>query len=336
MRIAVLFAIGLNLVAGGGLALTWFLTRPLPWPLAWPVAATILVMSTAWAFVIAMRRIGAPLSDIVAAAGRVGNGDLTVRLDEEGLPWLRSVAAAFNTMTARLDRQQREREALMADIAHELRTPVAVIQGRVEGMLDGIYPPDEPHVRQVLEETRMLARLVEDLRTSAHAESGTLTLRKETTDLGVLIEDVADAFAPHARSRNLRIDTQLAPDVPMLHLDPHRIREVLVNLVSNALRHSADGGLVEMTCHPQGSGIAIHVMDRGSGIPPADLPRIFERFYKEPGSTGSGLGLTIAKGLVSAHGGTIAAHSRQGGGTVITVVLPTDTETPGLKTRPTY
>jgi signal transduction histidine kinase len=152
--------------------------------------------------------------------------------------------------------------ATIADIAHELRTPVAVMQGRLEGMLDGVYPADEKHMGQVVEQTRMLARLVEDLRTSAHAESGTLSLHREPTDPAMLIEDVAAASHPEADRRGVRI------------------------------------------------------------IPEQDLPHVFERFYKSPDSQGSGLGLSIAKSLAEAHGGTIAAANKPGGGTLVSLVLP--------------
>lgn len=322
VRVALLFAVAINLIAAGVLVLVRVFTSTVPWPHAWPVAATALVVATVGSFVLAMRWIGAPLSDIVAAARRVADGDLSVRVAEDGFPWLRSVASAFNTMTARLQRQQQERQALLADIAHELRTPLAVIQGRAEGMLDGVYPRDELHVRQVLEEARMLGRLVEDLRTSAHAESGTLALRREPTDLGVLIEDAAAAFGPEAGLRTIRVETRVASDLPPMDVDPHRIREVLANLLTNALRHSPDGGVVSVECDLDATAAALRVIDRGPGIPPRDLPRIFDRFYKGPASTGSGLGLSIARSLVVAHGGAIVAENRVGGGTTITVTLP--------------
>jgi signal transduction histidine kinase len=218
----------------------------------------------------------------------------------------------------------------MADIAHELRTPVAVLQGRVEGILDGVYPADSAHLRQLVDETRMLGRLVEDLRTSAHAECGTLALRKEPSDLGVLIEDVAQLLTQDAARRNLRLITAASPELPIIELDPHRIREVLVNLVSNAIRHAREG-IVEITAECGQAGISLRVMDRGAGIPPQDLSRVFDRFYKGPASTGSGLGLTIAKSLVAAHGGTIVARNRDGGGTIVIVTLPASTIRPGSR-----
>jgi signal transduction histidine kinase len=230
------------------------------------------------------------------------------------------VAHAFNSMTVRLERQQRDRRALMADIAHELRTPLAVIQGRVEGMLDGVYPRDEPHVRQVLEETRLLARLVEDLRTAAHLESGTLTLVKEATDLGVLIEETADMLRAEASSRRIGIDVQVG-ELPLMTVDALRIKEVLVNLLSNAVRFSPPGGGVRIDAEPRPGAVVVRVADQGPGIPSHELARIFDRFYKGPTSKGSGLGLTIAKSLVVAHGGTIDASSGPGG-TILTVMLP--------------
>jgi signal transduction histidine kinase len=319
--LAILFAIVINLIGLSALALMSGVIRALDVPYAWPMSVLALVTATAGAFVLAMRQIGAPLSAVVAAAQRVGSGDFSVRLEEQGVPWIRSLAAAFNTMTSGLERQQRERRALMADIAHELRTPVAVIQGRVEGMLDGVYPRDESHVRGVLEQTEMLSRLIEDLRISAHAESVTLSLQKEPTDLAVLVEDVAGAFRAEADAAQVRIETRLAPDLPTIEVDPDRIRGVILNLLTNAVWHSPAGEVVTIECDQRATGVVIRVIDRGPGIPEADIPRVFDRFYKGATSTGSGLGLTIARSLVLAHGGTItAANARQG--TVMTVVLP--------------
>ena len=319
---AVLFAIAINLVAASVLGPARAVVSELPWEYAWPAFTLVLVALTAIAFVAAVRWIASPLSRIVAAAHQVGNGDFSIRVEEEGLPWLRSLAAAFNTMTTRLERQQRERRALMADIAHELRTPVAIIQGRLEGMLDGVYPADESHVGQVVDQTRMLARLVEDLRTSAHADSGTLSLHREPTDLTMLVEDIAAASRPEADRRGIRIDTQFPTDLAALNVDPQRIREVLINLLSNAVRHSPDGGTVTIDGDRTAAGVIVRVADSGPGIPERDLARVFERFYKSPDSQGSGLGLSIAKSLVEAHGGAIGAANRPDGGTVVTVMLP--------------
>lgn len=269
-----------------------------------------------------MGRFGFPLGDMVEAADRVAAGDYSTRTPERGPHWMRTMARAFNSMTSRLEVQDRQRRDLMADIAHELRTPLAVLQGRLEGMLDGIYPRDEGQLAAILQETRMLARLVEDLRTLAHTESGTLTLQKESTDFGILLNDTAESFAAEAGERRIQLDVEAAASLPLLDIDPVRIREVLTNLISNALRHTSEHGRVSVTASAQPNAVLVAVSDTGHGIPAEGLPRIFDRFYKGHGSRGSGLGLTIARNLVVAHGGEIHAESVEGQGTRITFTLP--------------
>jgi signal transduction histidine kinase len=231
-------------------------------------------------------------------------------------------------MMTRLEQQQRARRELMADIAHELRTPLSVMQGRLEGMLDGVYPRDEREVVKVLEDTRTLARLVEDLRTLAHSESGTLTLAREPTDVGILLGETASAFQPEAGARGVEIQTKVPDDIPPVDLDAVRIREVVMNLLANAVRHSPEGTIVRIEAETNPGGVTIRVSDQGTGIRSEDLPHIFDRFYKGPGSSGSGLGLAIARSLVAAHGGTIAARARLEGGTIVEVMLPTESVSP--------
>jgi len=245
-----------------------------------------------------------------------------VRVTAHGPPSLRSVASAFNSMTTRLEQQQQARRELMADIAHELRTPLSVMQGRLEGMLDGVYPRDEHQMTQVLEDTRTLARLVDDLRTLAHSESGTLALAKEPTDVQVLLNETVSAFEPEAQARSVELRTKVFSEIPLVDLDPVRIREVVMNLLANAVRHSPKDHVVEVELEATTADIVVRVADRGPGIPPADLPHIFDRFYKGKGSTGSGLGLTIARNLIAAHGGTIAARARPEGRTIVEFTLP--------------
>jgi signal transduction histidine kinase len=285
------------------------------------IAAAILVLLLA-VFFGAMRRFGFPLGDIVGAADRVASGDLSARVPERGPPSLRSVARAFNSMTARLQAQDQQRRHLMADIAHELRTPLTVIQGRLEGLLDGVYPRDDAGLTAVLEETRTLARLVDDLRTLAHAESGMLALQKEPTDLAVLVHDVVGSFAAEADAAEVTVRVDSPSDLPLVDVDPLRMRQVLTNLFSNALRHTPPGGSIAVAAEAVDGRIAVRVTDTGAGIPPEELPKIFDRFYKGPESRGSGLGLTIARDLVVAHGGEMRAESRVGQGTTITVLLP--------------
>jgi signal transduction histidine kinase len=269
-----------------------------------------------------MRRFGLPMGDIVGAANRVADGDYSVRVSEHGPPSLRTVARAFNSMTSRLEAHEQQRRHLMADIAHELRTPLTVIQGRLEGLIDGVYPRDDARLAEVLNDTRMLARLVEDLRTLAHTESGTLALHKEPTDVGVLVQDVIKAFEAESAARQVALDAHTPKDLPLVDVDPLRVREVLTNLVSNALHHTPTRGAVSIVITTSAAAMAIEVSDSGSGIGAEDVPKIFDRFYKGRGSTGSGLGLTISKNLVEAHGGEIRAASTPGRGTTITFTLP--------------
>jgi len=177
------------------------------------------------------------------------------------------VAGAFNTMAGRLQAQDRQRRELMADIAHELRTPLAVIQGRLEGLLDGVYARDEEHLAGVLEETRVLARLVEDLRTLANAETGVLTLQKEPTDLSMLIRDVVNSFSSETAGRDIGVQVHLPADLPLLTIDPLRIREVLINLLSNALRFTPPGGSRQRPGHcPRGPAEDLRPLLQGEGV----------------------------------------------------------------------
>jgi signal transduction histidine kinase len=290
-----------------------------------PIVPLLIFISTYLLVFFAMRRIGTPLGDIVFAADRVASGDYEARVVERGTPFLRRVARAFNGMTATLQAQDRQRRQLMADIAHELRTPLTIVQGRLEGLVDGVYPRDDAQLSAALEETRMLTRLVDDLRTLANAEAGSLSLRKEPTDLAVLIHDVAGTFAADAAGAQiaLRIEVDDRAELPLVDVDPLRVREVLINLLANALRHTSAGGTITVTASARDARmITVRVSDTGSGIAPEDLPRIFDRFYKGATSHGSGLGLAIVRNLIGAHGGDVTASSEPGRGTTITFTLP--------------
>jgi len=274
------------------------------------------------------RGISRPLRAVMEAADRVAGGDYTVRVTVHGPPPVRALAFAFNTMTERLEKNDQRRREMMADVAHELRTPLTVIQGRVEGLLDGVYPRDDAALGIVLEETRVLSRLIEDLRTLALSEAGALTLEKETTDMAALAREVAAAFAGESAARQVSIQVRDDPRTSIA-IDPVRIREVMANLVSNALRHSAAGGTVTIAVTPstvsgRGNDLAVSVTDTGAGMTPEEAQRAFARFYKGPDSRGSGLGLAIARGLVLAHGGDIGVVSEPGRGTTITFTLPSE------------
>jgi two-component system sensor histidine kinase BaeS len=263
-----------------------------------------------------------PAGDLVGAANRVAEGEYSVRVVERGPPFLRAYTRAFNTMVARLQSQETLRRQLMADVAHELRTPLSVIQGRLEGLLDGVYPRDDERLRLVLEETRVLARLIEDVRTLAHSESGTLTLQREPTDVAVLMADAVRSLSAQAEASGVRLESGSMRDLPLVDLDPLRIREVLTNLVANALRHTPRGGRVTVDAAAEGGGLLMTVADTGSGIAAADLPHVFDRFYKGKESSGSGLGLAIARAMILAHGGQIDVESTPGAGTIVRIRLP--------------
>jgi signal transduction histidine kinase len=287
-----------------------------------PVAALAVVFGLIVALVAAMRRFAFPLGDIVEAANRVADGDYSARVAQQGAPSLRVVGGAFNTMASRLETQAQQRRDLMADIAHELRTPLSVIQGRLEGLLDGVYQRDDQTIGQIIEETRLLARLVDDLRTLSNAESGTLHLQKEPTDLAVLIQDAVRALSVEGRDNGVSLGLDAPADLPLVTVDPLRIREVVTNLISNAMNHTPPGGTISIAATVLNSQIVVTVRDTGPGIAPDELPKIFDRFYKGRSSRGSGLGLTIARNLVAAHDGTIRAESPPGGGATVTVTLP--------------
>lgn len=275
-----------------------------------------------------VRRMGCAFAALIALAA-VGAGTLVsllwrsprqvVAISAGAVVLVVAFAVAFWLAIRRVARafaeQDRLRRQLMADVAHELRTPLAILQGRIEGLLDGVYPRDESHLAELLEETRHLSRLVEDLGTLAHAEAGALELRKERVDLGDLVRDVAVSL-PRP------VAVAVPAELPAVEVDPVRIRQVLLNLLANALRHTPAEGAISIEVQSGPQRILIRVRDSGSGIAPEELPHIFERFQKGAGSRGSGLGLAIARKLVLAHGGDIGIGSAPGRGTEVTVSLP--------------
>ena len=272
-----------------------------------------------------LRRVSRPLDELVEASNKVAEGDFSARVEERGPNEVRSLLHGFNSMAERLQTNDQQRRAMLADISHELRTPITVIQGNVEGMLDGLYPADEARLKSIIEETQILSRLVDDLRTLSVAESGSLQLKREPTDLSELIREVASAFEVQAKEKEIRIGLALK-DMDTIEIDPLRIHEVLVNLLGNALRYTPNHGEikvgVEESIIGEERGVLIYVQDSGTGIPSEELSHIFERYYKSSDSGGMGLGLSIAKYLVEAHGGKILAESEAGLGTKISFILP--------------
>ncbi len=299
-----------------------------PGALAWAVpvgvfAITIVLGSLAFTAHV-VRRATIPIGDLLEAAGRVAEGDYSTRVVERGPREVRALARAFNSMAGRLQVTAEQRRDLLADVTHELRTPLTVIQGNLEGLIDGVYPADETHLKPILDETQVLSRLVDDLRTLALAESGALVLKKEPTDLAALAGEAAASFRAQADSAGVSLNAEVEAEMPAFEVDPARMREVLANLIANALRYTPRGGSIRVRGVMNGgeNRVMVSVSDTGAGIAPEDLPRIFDRFYKARDSRGMGLGLAIAKNLVAAHGGEIVAESGPGKGTTIRFWLP--------------
>jgi signal transduction histidine kinase len=268
------------------------------------------------------RRLSTPVHELVDAAERIEAGDYSARVRARGPREIRSLSNAFNAMGARLERSETERRRLLADVTHELRTPLAVIQGNIEALIDGVHPADEAHFRAILDETQVLSRLIDDLRIISIAEAGALALHREPTDVAELARDVVASFDAAAGSQGVRLSTQVTMGVTTADIDPIRVREILSNVIANALRYTPRDGSIEVTVTPFDSDISVSVHDTGPGIPPDVLPRVFERFTRSPESPGAGLGLAIAKSLVTAHGGTIIAQSAPGMGTTIRFSVP--------------
>jgi two-component system sensor histidine kinase BaeS len=287
-------------------------------------AAVTIIASLARGMAGAARDLDAMLD----ATRRVEEGDYSVRLGRvrSDLGPIRELARGFDTMSARLEADEEQRRTLLADVSHELRTPLAVITGNLEAILDGVYPPDPTHLTPILDETRVMERLIDDLRTIALSEAGTLALHPEPTDPDVLIGEVIHAFSSQAATAGVTLATAGTTDLPILDVDPVRIREVLSNLVGNALRHTPRDGTITVGGEATAHVVVLTVHDTGPGIEPELLPHVFDRFVKGAASRGSGLGLAIARGLVEAHGGSVSVASTVGGGTTFRVELPRTTE----------
>jgi len=264
---------------------------------------------------------------VVEAAGRIEAGDYSARVPVRGPGEVRSLARAFNAMAARLEADEVRRRSVLADVAHELRTPLTVIRGQAEGIIDGVYPAQPAQMGPILAATGTLEVLVEDLRTLALADAGSLRLQLLPLELGPLVNETVDALRPSASESGVTLVSGVAPDTPSVEGDAARMRGVLGNLVNNALRHTPSGGTVRLAASPGPDGVRLSVTDDGEGIEPELLPRVFDRFVKGGASTGSGLGLAIVRDVVEAHGGSVSAESTPGQGTAITITLPAATRT---------
>jgi two-component system OmpR family sensor kinase/two-component system sensor histidine kinase BaeS len=326
-RAAVVALVVLLFSAYGVVALVWLAASKLGLAASQPAAPALwliggLVGVTVTLIALTLRHVAMPIGGVMEGVERVAGGDYGHRVIERGPPPVRALARAFNAMTARLQNNDRLRRDLMADVAHELRTPLTVMQGTLEGLLDGVYPRDDARLQQLLEETHVLSRLVEDLRTLALSEGGALVLQKEPIDVADLARDAVAAFERDAASRGVTLVVEAPESLAPIPIDPVRVREVIANVLSNALRHTPANGSVHVRVTASSSAVAVAVQDTGSGMTADELAHAFDRFYRGSESRGTGLGLTIAKSLVAAHGGEITASSERGQGTTIVVTLP--------------
>lgn len=274
-----------------------------------------------------MQRLVTPLADIMAAAQRVTTGDLSTRVESRGPDDFRSLIDAFNHMVATLEKNSQERRRLLADIAHELRTPLSILRGRLEGLLDGIYPLSKSQIAGVLEETLLIEKLVEDLRLLTLAEARQLRFDRQPIDLGTLAQRIVELFAPEAKQKQISLVTRIDANLPLVIADPQRIEQVIGNLVSNALRYIPTSSRIEITIELLDAGVALSISDNGPGIKESDLPHLFDRFWRGEksrarSSGGAGLGLAITKQLIEAQNGRINAQNEPHGGLRVTFILP--------------
>jgi signal transduction histidine kinase len=278
------------------------------------------------------RAITRPIDQLTRAAQQLAQGDLSARVAVDDHPArlgsdeLSELGTSFNLMADHLQQSEQVRRDMTADIAHELRTPLAVMRGNLEAMQDGVYPVDVEHLDPVLNQVNLLTRLVEDLRTLALAEAGQLPLTKRSTDLAALLRNTLASFESQAAAQQVVVHSEIATDLPLLAIDPDRLQQTIGILISNALRYTPSAGSITLAARSAGARVTIEVADTGSGIAPEDLPYVFDRFYRADKSRsresgGSGLGLAIARSIVEAHGGSIAARSELGQGTTISIVL---------------
>lgn len=327
----IFFAVFLCFVGGASASLYELFTHNSAAQQSWLLLCGAPVVVVLVLFIIVINlylRFGKPLESMFNAIDSVAEGNLSARVPENKSDMFSELFAHFNKMVADLERSDKQRRNLTSDIAHELRTPLHIIQGNLEGIIDGVYKPTREHINNTLDETRLLARLVEDLQTLSLAEAGELPLHPTRFLLADLTADLTTSFSAQAASQGVDLVVHNADADQTVSADYDRLNQVLSNLISNALRHTPKGGKISIETESISGGersARIRIKDTGSGIPPDDLPFIFDRFWRgdksRAGRTHSGLGLAISKQLVLAHKGTIDVESEPGSGTVFTIEL---------------
>ena len=274
------------------------------------------------------RALTAPLNKLAIAARSINLQTLSNRVEIRGTEEVMAVADAFNEMAARLEEAESLRRNLLADVAHELRTPVTVIQGNLRAILDDVYPLEKEEVARLFEQTRLLTRLIDDLRELAQAEASQLSLNLTKVDVAALVKETAVSFQPIAKSQQIELHAELLGYLPTIQADGARLRQSLHNLVDNALRHTPKNGRILLQVEQIKDSVHIRVQDSGRGMTPEQISHVFDRFYRaDPSrsreSGGSGLGLAIVRAIAKAHGGSVTAVSPGlGQGSLFTMALP--------------
>jgi two-component system, OmpR family, sensor histidine kinase BaeS len=287
--------------------------------------AVALALST-----IVSTRIVRPVRELAGAAQRIAHGARDARVPARGTDELAELAAAFNEMAASLERAEQIRSQLLADVAHELRTPLATVESYVEALADGVLAADDENWGVIRAETSRLNRLVDDLQKVSRAQAHQLDLHLSAVPAGTLVSDAVKAVQPAYAAKGVGLKAHIEPRVPAIEADSERIAEVLANLLTNALRHTPTGGSVSVSALQRAEQLEISVADDGEGIAPEHVDRVFERFYRvDPARSretdGTGIGLAIVRAIVEAHGGTVTATSSgTGSGTTVTLLLPID------------
>jgi len=277
------------------------------------------------------RRILSPVKQLHLAVQKLGAGDLSQRVDVKDPGELGELVTAFNAMVGQLQKADATQRQMIADIAHELRTPLSNIRGYIEALRDKVVQPDAETIGILDGEALLLSRLVDDLQELSMVEAGQLALQRQPEDLTQLVNHSVEAMRAAAVSKGVALGTNLDEELPLVSIDYHRISQVLANLLDNALAHTLSGDSIIVTVTSKGDVVEVAVTDTGVGIQPDDLPHVFDRFYRADRSRaratgGRGLGLTISKELVEAHGGEIGVQSEPGEGSRFWFTVPIDRE----------
>lgn len=292
------------------------------------VAALVAILAAVIVSVFTVRRIVTPLQGMIVGSQRIAAGDYHQRVPMASQDELGALAQSFNQMAGALEQTDRRRLELIGNVAHELRTPLSSIRGTMEGLVDGVLPPDPATFLGVQHEVARLQRLVQDLEEISRAEAGQIALNRRAIGVGELVSPAVERLRPQFEDKEVALAVDAPPNLPAAWADPGRITQVLLNLLGNALQYTSSGGQVSVRAWQEDQALLVAVHDSGMGIDPEHLPHIFERFYRVDKSRsraggGSGIGLTISRHLIEAHGGRLwAASPGAGQGSTFTFSLP--------------